>query len=349
MRINLLSTLKVSMTIVGTTIGAGFASGREIWEFFGSYGESSYPSIFLSMVIFYIASMILLTISWKRKTEHYSELLEQIMGKSMARIFDGLVTFSLLTTTIVMIAGSGATFEQWQGEDLYLFGCLILVLAVFIALLFETNGMLSLNMVIMPVLIVILIYVCLQFSQSHSTEVINRDQELVLSWPSAVAYAAFNIISLLAVLSTVGRQIRHSWEIWTAGLISVICLGGVAILYNHSLLKIEHLISQYDIPLFALVEDYSPIWMLTISLLLWFAIFTTTLSNMHGLIFRLSPYISWPRWLVSLSCLLLLTPLSQLGFATLVQYLYPLYGVCNLFLLASILMYPFSKQESKEG
>lgn len=348
MRINLWQSMKISMTIIGTTIGAGFASGREIWEFFGSYGEGSHYSILLSMSIFFVASLIILTISWKKKTKHYSQVLEQIMGRRLATLFDWIVLFSLLTTTIVMLAGSGATFEQWKGDGSFLLGCLVMMVAVYLVLVFDLKGLMSINVLLAPLLTLILFIVCLQFLQVHHSdyEMIKMNSSLPV-WPSAIAYAAFNIMSLLAVLSTMGSQIGHQWEIWLAGLFSALCLGMVAFLYNYSLLKIEHLISQYEIPLFALVQDYSPLWIFLITCVLWFAIYTTTISNVHGLVFRLAEEIPWPRWLIGLISLVSLAPLSQFGFANLVQFLYPLYGVLNLFLLACILLYPFSQSHHR--
>ncbi|MBA4494098.1 hypothetical protein ACFO25_10890 [Paenactinomyces guangxiensis] len=344
MRFSLWQSFKIGMTIVGTTIGAGFASGREIWEFFGSYGETSHYNIILSMCVFFFATIILLTISWQKKTNHYSEVLEQIMGPYLTRLFDWIVLFFLLSTTVVMIAGSGAAFVQWKGDDSFILGCIIMMIAVFVVLLFDLKGLMSMNILIIPLLIIILLIVCVWFLQVHPGDYdMARTNSHLPAWPSAISYAAFNIISLLAVLSTMGSQIQHHLEIWLAAAFSMVCLGGIAILYNYSLLKIEHLMSQYEIPLFALVEDYSPFWVSLITCVLWFAIYTTAISNVYGLVFRLNSLVSWPRWMIGLISLLVLAPLSQFGFTNLVQFLYPLYGVINLFILASILLYPFSQ------
>ena len=66
------------MTIVGTTIGAGFASGREIWEFFGSYGEESHWGIILSMVLFFLSCM-----------KHVNHQLE-VSNTSLLQLFEQL-------------------------------------------------------------------------------------------------------------------------------------------------------------------------------------------------------------------------------------------------------------------
>lgn len=331
------------MTIVGTTIGAGFASGREIWEFFGSYGEESHWGIILSMTLFFCASINVLYLSWKYQTNHYSELLIRLMGQRVTKIFDGLVFVYLLSTTIVMIAGSGATFTQWNRS--FIEGVIVIIVAVLLVLCFDMKGLMSINILIMPLLISGLLYVCIQFLFHHKPT-IQLEAQNTLSlpiWPSAIIYAAFNTISLIAVLSTLGKEIKQKQEIWLSGGISVLCLGLIAFVYNYSLLKIEHLMSQYEIPLFALVQDYSSVVLFLITCVLWLAIYTTTAGNLYGLVFRLSSYFHFPRWLLGLILLIFLAPLSQFGFSSLVQILYPLYGVLNLFLLAVVLLYPLIK------
>ncbi|MEW9031380.1 MAG: hypothetical protein AB2404_01400 [Planifilum fimeticola] len=346
MRINLGQSFRISMTIVGTTIGAGFASGREIWEFFGSYGEEGRYGIFLSMALYFAASVIILHIGWKKRTHHYSEVLQEVIGPKLARYFDGFVILSLLTGVLVMVAGSGATLEQWNGS--FTLGTLLMAVAVVLVLFFDLRGIMSLNTLLMPALTVILILVCFQAlgSGGETAGLVDMEPEnsLFPVWPSAITYAAFNMISLLAVLSTMGSQIRHPAEIWIACLLGASCLAVIAGLYNASLLKVSHLISQYNIPLFALIRDYSTTWNLIISLVLWFAIYTTAVSNMHGLVFRVADRLPYPRWAVGLVIMAALVPLSQWGFVPLVQFLYPLYGVLNLFLFTLFLLYPFSEE-----
>ncbi len=335
--------IKLSMTIIGTTIGAGFASGRELWEFFGSYGEESHWGIILSMVLFFFICMNVLTISWKYQTHHYLELFAQLMGSHMTKLFDGLVLLYLFMTSIVMFAGSGATFTQWNRS--YIEGIMVMVVAVLLVLFFDTKGLLSINLWIMPMLITGLLMICIQFLFFHEPMVsLKSSSSLQLPvWPSAITYTAFNAISLIAVLSTFGKEIGNQTQIWLASGISGLCLMIIGVVYNYSLLEIEHLMTQYEIPLFALVKDYSPLVVFLITCVLWLAIYTTVVGNIYGLVFRLSARFQLSRWLLGLIILLFLVPFSQFGFSSLVQILYPLFGIINLFLLAVILLYPLMK------
>lgn len=341
MWIRIWTAIKISMTIIGTTVGAGFASGREIWEFFGSYGDKSHWAIILAMVLFFVASVVILWISWRYKTNNYLDLLKHLMGKRLTIVFDLSIALFLLTTTIVMLAGSGEIFKQWDRS--FLEGCLVLGLAVIVVIFFDLKGIFSINTVLSPVLGGVLIYVCCSFLwEPSSTHYWDAHHSVMPAWPSAIAYAAFNIISLVAVLSSFGKSIKHSSEIWLSGLISFFILTVLSLLYNMSLIRVEHLLSQYEIPLFAIVQNVSPLLFLLISIVLWLSIYTTTISGLYGFISRVSPYIPLPNWLLCTLLLAILTPMSQFGFSALISWLYPLYGVLNLFLLAVILLYPLT-------
>lgn len=348
MRGSLYNAFKISMTIIGTTVGAGFASGRELWEFFGSYGADSGLAIVISMILFYSASMILLFISWHYQTRHYSELLDLLMGRRCRNLFDLLVIFYLLSGTIVMLAGSGTIFEQWNHT--FMEGCLLLGVAMLILLFFDVEGLLSMNSLLIPILVFMLIYVCTNFlTQPVAFMAKEPVVDSLPAWPSAIAYTALNIISLVAVLPAVGNSIQHQREIWIAGIMSSLILLAIALLYNYCLLRVEYLLSQYEIPLFALVKDLSPFFLFLISLVLWLSIYTTAVSNLYGIVMRAVDWISLPYWMWGLIILLVLTPLSQVGFTTLVRWLYPLYGVLNLFLLAVILLFPLTMHKKRKS
>lgn len=335
--------IKLCFTIVGTNIGAGFASGREIWEFFGSYGAKSTQTLVVSIALFAVSSMIILWISWKQQTDHYYDVLKLIMGSRMADYFDGFILLYLVCSTLVMFAGSGATFTQWDMP--FALGTGLLAVAIWGILFRGVGGLMSLNYFLMPALLMILFTVCIHFLfYDEASYTMSQKVETEMIWPTAVTYAALNIIPLLAVLSTLGKHISHPIEIGIAGVGSGLCLGGIAVLYNLSLLRIEHLIPQYDIPLFALIHSYSSVWWLVISVILWLAIYTTAVSGMYGAVFRISEWISAPHWVIALLMLLILMPLSQLGFATLVKVIYPLYGILNLFVLSFILLYPLGRR-----
>jgi len=335
---SLANGVKLGFTIIGTTIGAGFASGREIWEFFSSYGEQSINGILIAMLLFALSSMFIIWISYQHKTENYYQVLEILMGKPLAKLFDGFIFLYLFSGSMVMFAGSGAAFEQWNIS--FLAGVFLLAISVWLVLIRGVNGLMNINSLVIPFLVIILIYVPLQYVSTQrylSGEFIRAHLEV---WPSAVTYSALNVISLLGVLSTMGKKVNGTKEIFLGGAFAAGFLGIIAILLNSSLLRVKY-VQQYEIPLFSLVPVGKPMLLFIVMVILWIAIYTTALSNIHALVHRLQKRWNVAAGKISFFIIVIIIPLTFIGFSTLVNFLYPLYGVLNLYVLAVLILYPF--------
>ncbi|TMW72016.1 YkvI family membrane protein [Alteribacter natronophilus] len=329
-----LSGLKWMFLIIGTIIGAGYASGRELWEFFGN---ESGLAILLFAILFFICTYVLMTISHEQKSGHYLPVLQALMGKKLTRLYDGMIILYLFSVTVVMIAGGGATLEVLHIP--YWYGVLIISVLLVMLFIWGISGMTSMNAVIIPVLIVFLVGTLITFQWTAGFEV-TFNLEAQHNWPTAFTFTALNILPLVAVLAAIGSKIRHQGEIWIASGGSALIMGVISYLYNESLLVVAHEVMLYEIPLFAILKHYPYFMVLVMSGLLWAAIYTTAASGMLGLCTRLREYIGMPFWLISLLLALTMIPLTTIGFSTLISVLYPLYGILNLYILAAILLYP---------
>ena len=86
------------------------------------------------------------------------------------------------------------------------------------------------------------------------------------------------------------------------------------------------------------------------SAMLWFAIFTTAASGILGIVTRIQDYFQQPMWLHVCLTLATMIPLTALGFSTLIEYLYPIYGILNLYVLTRLLFFPiWNKIDNKKA
>ncbi|WP_100011689.1 hypothetical protein [Lentibacillus sediminis] len=326
--------LKWMFLIIGTTIGAGYASGRELWQFFG---HESGLAIVLFVLFFSISCGVILQISYKQQSSYYLPVLREIVGKRLTGFYDVMIFVYLFTTTVVMIAGSGATgqafhLSQWPG-------IVIMVVALIVLFIRGINGLLVINQLILPLLIGGLLFVLLLFT---------ADQELALfshwdeqrNWTAAFPFTALNILPLIAVLGAIGNKVKSKQEIWIACLGSGLILGIVSYVYNNSLIQIADEVILYEIPLFAILRDYPFEMLIFMGILLWFAIFTTAASGMLGIVTRIQQHVKQPLSLIVMVTLATMVPLTTFGFSTLIAYIYPVYGILNLYVLTRLLLYP---------
>ncbi|MFC0273072.1 hypothetical protein ACFFIX_16730 [Metabacillus herbersteinensis] len=332
------SGFKWMFLILGTIIGAGYASGREIWQFFGF---ESGLAIFIFTLIFSIATYVIMKISYEERSDNFFPVIDRLVGTKLAYVYDILIVLYLFTTTVVMIAGGGATLEvftvpYWLGITIF---CILLV-----SLFFKnTKGIIQLNALIIPMLIFGLLYALMSFNLSHHHAWV-LDLNNQYNWPAALTFTSLNILPVIAVLSAIGKEIKGLGEAKIASIGSGIVLGVISFIYNETLVQMADYLSEYEIPLFAILKGAPFTVFLFMSLMLWLAIYTTAVSGIFGLVSRFNQVLSVPFWLMALVLVLMMIPFTQFGFSTLVSFLYPLYGLINLYLLVTILLFPITNR-----
>ncbi|SDQ04998.1 Uncharacterized membrane protein YkvI [Virgibacillus subterraneus] len=330
--------LKWMFLIIGTTIGAGYASGRELWQFFG---HESGLAILLFTLFFSICCNVIMNVSYEKQSTDYLPVLGDIVGVKLTKLYDVMIFLYLFTTTVVMIAGSGATGQAFNFS--YWWGVLVIAVCLIILFLKDISGLLAMNQVILPLLLGGLLYILLIFTMDQELSLFSHLSEQ-RNWTAAFPFTALNILPLIAVLGAIGNKVRSKQEIWIASLGSGLTLGTISFIYNNSLIQIADELLLYEIPLFAILKHYPFGMLIFMSILLWFAIFTTAAAGVLGIVSRLQSIINVPIWLLVILILIAMIPLTTLGFSTLISYIYPIYGILNLYVLTRLLLYPIWKK-----
>lgn len=248
-----------------------------------------------------------------------------------------LVMIYLFTTLFVMIAGSGATVTIFEWSNVV--GILLMVLLLLVIIPRGMDGVLSINRFLLPLLIVglFLVLMIFVFQERVSFFYGISDQS---NWVQAIPFTSLNVLPLIAVLSAVGKEIKSKKEIYVASIGSGLILGSISMVYNMSLISVAEQLYFYEIPLFAILNGYPFEIFLLMAVLLWFAIYTTALTSLFGIISRLKEFFKQhSTGRVGLYVLLIALPFSFFSFSHLISYLYPLYGVLNLYVLGAILCF----------
>jgi uncharacterized membrane protein YkvI len=328
------------LLITGAVMGAGYASGREIWQFFGM---ESGLAIILFTVIFTICTTTILLISYELKTTNYVPILHQLTGKRIAKIYDYLILVYLFCVTVVMIAGSGATLQSFQIP--FWWGIIFICIGLLIIFSKGIGELLVINQFLMPLLIVSLFIMLLLFI---------RDEQLSLmgnwegqgNWTAAFPFTALNVLPLIAVLGAIGNRITSKTEIYISSISSGLILGLITYLYNTSLVHVAEESILPAIPLLSIINNYGNIVLVFMMLMLWLAIYTTAAATLLGMVTRLNKGKERSLLKVAAITLLCMVPFSAIGFTQLVAFIYPLYGILNLYILVKLFTYPLWKTKS---
>ena len=152
MKDELTKIFQIATVFIGTIVGAGLASGKEITEFFTKYGLKSFLGIFICGIFYIIMSSIISKISINHNLDSYSDVINLISPNILGK-FTGLVTtFFLISSASIILAGSGALINQFFGIPKVIGSLIMICIAVFF-LLRGTDGLIEINSFIVPALV----------------------------------------------------------------------------------------------------------------------------------------------------------------------------------------------------
>ena len=112
MKTNWGAAFNIVAVYVGTVVGAGFATGREIVEFFSRFGIYGLIGVFMAGYILTYMGAKLMRIAAAIGAQSYEEMNVHLFGKFFGRIINIVMLFMLLGVCAVMLSGAGAVFEE---------------------------------------------------------------------------------------------------------------------------------------------------------------------------------------------------------------------------------------------
>jgi uncharacterized membrane protein YkvI len=139
-----LKVFQIAAVFIGTIVGAGLASGKEITQFFTSYGYKSFIGIIFCGLFYIAMCSIMAKISISFNLSSYGEVINVVSPNFLGKITGTITTLYLISSASIILAGSGALLNQFFGIPKIL-GTLIMATAALLALTRETSGLIEVN------------------------------------------------------------------------------------------------------------------------------------------------------------------------------------------------------------
>ncbi len=343
--------LMIVMGYLGAVIGAGFASGQEIVQFFVHYGSNGIFATGMATLMFAACGARLLYMAHSQKASNYQDLLNHLLGERFGRLVDVLVAIFLFLGISTMLSASGAVFY----EHLYLpkeLGILIAYAVVAGLLITGKKGLIYSYNLLVPVKIglIILISGYIAFfvhPDPHEARVLAAYHNGNWNWIiSAVLYVSYNF-SLAMVVLTQYQGITNRRNGILGAAWGGLALGGMVILNYLALCKFLPEVTFYQVPMLFVAGQVSMTAKHLYTVVLWLGIITTALANAYGFTQRFAQFtgLSYPVCLVL--CLTLAIPLSMQSFSVLVASIYPIFGLIGVSIMGA-LIYKTTKEIGRE-
>ena len=97
-----------------------------------------------------------------------------------------------------------------------------------------------------------------------------------------------------------------------ASVASGLIFGVISFVYNETLVQLSGSLTQYEMPLFAVLEG-AP-YPLFLCMPCFLAIYTTTVTGLFGLSSRMLAFVKLPRWTLVALLLAVMVPFTTIGF-----------------------------------
>ena len=332
---------KVIFVIIGTFIGAGFASGQEIYLFFFKYGINGIIGIIISSLILGIIISKTLRIIKENNIENYEEFLNTILKNKkskLSKLINLIVNIFILVTFFIMIAGFGTYFSQQFGLN-QIIGSSILALITYIILNTNVKGVVKANEIIVPILIILVAIIGLvnlkniQLMQIKNYLISNNSLEFILQ---SILYASYNSILLIPVLITLNKYIKNKKQITVIGMISALIILIMSILIFLLLSKVDVNIENLEMPAVYVVSNMLKILEYIYGFIILGSIFTTTISLGVSFLQNISKNKKSYAQIALIMCITSVL-VSKIGFSNLVNILYPVFGYLGILQIYKIL------------
>jgi len=326
--------IKIALVIIGALIGAGFASGQEIYLFFFSYGKKGILGIIVSSILLGIIIYKTIVIIKEKQITTYKEFLKNIIPEKnrkekILEIINTIINTFILITFYIMIAGFGGYLAETI-EIPQIIGSSILAIICIIIMSKETKGIVKVSEAIVPILILFIIIIGIY--TLSSTNIINKINEMEIvkgsNWlVSGVIYASYNSILLIPVLISVNNIINKK-EISKTAIIITLTTFILATSIFVSMLKIDVNIRNLEMPVSYVINTQLPKLKIAYGIVILTSILTTAISLIAGLIQNVKKQNN-KKIILYLICISSI-PISQIGFSALIQLLYPIFGYIGI-------------------
>ena len=335
-----LTFFNVAALYVGTLMGAGFASGREGWQFFGVFGMKGYMGLIISGALFMIIGMMVSYIARKKNTQDMGRIIDFTDSPKVSAAI-GYLMAGILYTIIISMSAAGGSFLKQQFDLPQPVGGLIIVALVIITVLGDFERISKIFKMITPALFAIDVLLCIivmnmDIQQSGATEGFPVSG-MASSWYfAAILFFCYNMLGMIPIVGEASVKAKSQHHGITGAAVGGFMLFLLTLLLITALRKDMAFTNEMDLPMLAYAAKISPIANIAFGTVLFAAIYSAATSTYYGFSTKIKDgpkkkYILIVGALIGFFC-------GLAGFNTIVAYLYPAEGYIGIVILLSIVV-----------
>jgi len=343
--------IRVASVYAASIIGAGFASGQEIMQFFSAYKTGGFYGVLLAGVLFGAVGCIVLSIVYSGRIKNYEEFIFPVFGWQIGWVIEIAVTLYIFCMYSIMIAGSGNVLAQWLKIPAQY---AVFIMGIICMFLIMTNikGISVLSSVVTPVLLAGIIlsglYIIIT-KQCPVSGISGYLSHITDNWIfSSILYVSYNSILAIMVMCSMFPYLKNRRTAVGAGILGGAALSLAALVIN-AVIFLFPSAAEKEIPVMEILQSLSTPAGSLYAVLLWIAMLTSAVTSGFCFTDRIYSMFRLNRKLMAFLLCLAAVPLSALGFSRLISVVYPAFGYLGLFMIIVILISGAQKSRNRQA
>ena len=345
-------TLQVALAFIGLMVGAGFATGQEVIQYFVSFGLWGLAGAVVAGILMITAGAVIINIGSYFLADEHLGVFRSVSAPVVSRFLDISVSLTLLAMGIVMLAGAGSTLEQQFGLPAWI-GSAIMVAIVMLTGLLDVNKVTNIISAVTPVIfvavIVAFVYTLMQLPvdlSAMSDLAVQADSPVSPWWLSAINYTCMALMLGVSMSLMIGGNTLDPRDAGRGGLLGGVVYTILLVMNAFALLVNFDAVGDADVPMLKLFESMHPVASLAMVFVTFLMIYNTTISMFYALGRRMTVNHRKRYVPVFLGICVLGYVISLVGFGTLMSVVYPVIGYVGMVLVVVMFIWWFRNREA---
>lgn len=323
-------SIKISLVYIGLIIGAGFASGREVMEYFNLRSNTSLCGVLTAAVIFAAAAYIIMSKAAENGISDFDTYIDSVAGRAAVWVKNFMMIY-MFCGLFTMFSGSSALVYSLSVLPKTT-GAVLMAIVCFLVLSFDMRGIVTVNVILVPLMVLGIVYVAvctIIFGDAAAFSPYElASGEILLS---AVCYAAYNTVTAGAVLVPLSNG-SDKKVFGRAAIIGGFIIGLLILLVWLAQGMNFDALWNSELPMLELAALCGKTCKRVYTAVLFMAICTTAASYGFGLLSHFSGRIKTRQQRVMFAAVICLAalPPAMYGFSSLVARLYSLFGYIGM-------------------
>ena len=332
--------IPIAMSFVGVVVGAGFASGQEMLQYFVAFGGIGRGGAIVAGVIMMAAGAITLAYGSYLRAKEHLVVFDRMALPLTSKLLDFAVLCTCFSTGFVMLSGAGSNLNQQFGLPT-LVGMVIMLVLVLATGFLDVDAVSKVIGAITPFIMIFLvgggIYVLVTTTPDHAA--LEQASAQVATnlpnwWISSLNYVGMTLMVGISMAIVIGGANLMPRAAALGGLMGGTVWAVLVVLLVFALyLRVDEVYAD-DMPLLSIVTQVNPMLGNLMGIVVFGMIFNTAVGMFYSMAKRITRNKPENFRKVYVIGVLVGFCFSFIPFTTLVGIVYPISGYIGIILIA---------------